>query len=84
MVILKEKTVAMIFTRQNQHVIIIYTEFVKTSMNSNVTNKIMLGEPEVGILNEATYLGITFNRKRKWGTHIKNKIYKAIAKKKLF
>ena len=56
LVISKEKTVGMIFTRK-----------YKVSL-PNI--KLTLKGAEIRIVQEATYLGITFNSKLKWGAHI--------------
>ena len=68
LVISKEKTVGMIFTRKHKY--------------SLPQNQLTLNGARIELVNEATYLGLTFTSKLRWGKHIKNKI--AIAKKKIF
>ena len=68
LVISKEKTVGMVFTR-------------KLKVTQPNIGLVLDGIP-VRMVDETVYLGITFNSKLKWGTHIKNKL--AIAKKKIF
>ena len=68
LVISKEKTVAMIFTKKN-----------KIEMPSI---KVNLDGSNIEFVNEANYLGMTFTSKLNWGKHIKNKL--ANAKKKIF
>ena len=68
LVISKEKTVGMIFTRRHKYQL--------------PSNKLTLQGETIKIVSEATYLGLTFTSKLRWGKHIKSKI--AIAKKKIF
>ena len=68
LVISKEKTVAMIFTRKNKYQL--------------PNNDLVLQGTAIQLVSEATYLGLTFTSKLRWGKHIKSKI--AIAKKKIF
>ena len=68
LVISKEKTVGMIFTRRHKYQL------------PNI--HLDLQGEEIKIVSEATYLGLTFTSKLRWGKHIKSKI--AIAKKKIF
>ena len=68
LVISKEKTVAMVFTRKHKYDL------------PNISIKLQ-GE-NVKIVDETTYLGLTFTSKLKWSKHIKHKIM--MAKKKIF
>ena len=66
LVISKEKTVGMIFTRRHKY--------------QMPSNHLTLDGEKIRLVEEATYLGLTFTSKLRWGKHIKNKINAAKGK----